>query len=146
MSRRGFEIRAERAKQSAKPASQPATKPKRIVSSYAKSRRRWIDADRPVREQDAVEAILDNLCKPCEYYRRQTENTGRCGLCSCQLNLGKKLNKIYWATEGCPDDPPKWTADVKEEDVAEYRKKIREQQREEIRNRLLAKRKKKRDG
>ena len=140
MSRSGFEIRVERAKP--KSVAKPIAEPKRVVRSYAQSRRRWIEAGKPTREQDAVEKILNEQCKPCDYYRRQTENTGKCGLCSCQLNLGKALNKIYWATEGCPDDPPKWIADVKEEDVAEYRKKIRERQREELRARLRARRNK----
>lgn len=143
--RTGTEIRAARLKSSRSVDAEPPVVPKKIVVSYARSRRRWIDAGKPVREPEAVKAILDGQCKPCVNYIKQTENTGRCRLCTCQLNLGTKLNKIYWATEGCPDDPPKWPADINEEQAEVLRTEIRSQQRQQQRAMLLERQKLRRE-
>lgn len=74
---------------------------------------RWIKAGRPTRSEEEVAAILEQHCRPCQHYvSRGRADNGACSLCGCRVNLGKKLNKLRWATEGCPDDPPKFTATV----------------------------------
>jgi len=76
---------------------------------YVESRRDWIDAGRPVRTDDEVKLVWD-ICSgegggdPCPLFQwvLKRKGWGRCLKCGCALNLGKKLNKLYWATEGCP--------------------------------------------
>ena len=76
----------------------------RFVSASA----RWIAAGRPVRPDDDVRRIFQMICQPCPRFRETRPGRARCDLCGCRLNLGRGLNKIRWATEGCPDDPPRF--------------------------------------
>jgi len=86
--------------------------PMRLLSARA----RWDKAGQPVRTDEEVTRIYEDICKPCGYYAPITEQWGRCKLCQCSLNLGSTLNKIRWATESCPDKPPKWKAEVEIEE------------------------------
>jgi len=73
--------------------------------------RRWKRAGRPIRSDREMAIIYWFRCRPCEHFQ-QTRRGGKCDLCSCRLNLGKRarLNKLRMATEGCPADPPRWLA------------------------------------
>lgn len=83
------------------------------VKRFAMAVRKWQAAGCPVRDDEAVEEIFENKCKPCEHFVEKRNDRGKCGLCGCQLNLGNGLNKIRWATESCPAD--KWFAWVEED-------------------------------
>ena len=62
----------------------------------------WRRAGKPTRTDDEMKSILDNQCKPCEYYQE-----GTCGLCGCALNLEPyQRNKLWLTTQHCPVD--KW--------------------------------------
>lgn len=78
------------------------------LSEYAKAIKHWVKNGRPVRTDDEVSHILNDICKPCNWFQ-----DGRCGLCYCNLNLSSRAeaNKIRMATESCPHDPPKWEAE-----------------------------------
>jgi hypothetical protein len=45
------------------------------------------------------------ICQQCEHLK-----DGACGLCGCNCNNGGLLNKLAWASESCPDNPPRWQA------------------------------------
>ena len=77
------------------------------VVSYGKSYAAWNLAGRPVRTDAEVEAIFETICVPCPNFKPRKRG-GRCGLCGCGLNI--QSDKIRWATEQCPDKPPRWTA------------------------------------
>ena len=81
------------------------------ISRYLDARSKWIAAGKPTRS-DAEVASLFVICKACPSYKPHGRRYGKCKLCGCSLNLGKTLNKLRWATEACPDEPPRWTATV----------------------------------
>lgn len=79
----------------------------RKVRNYRTARRKWIDAGKPERSEEAI-AELFSICQACPHYEANA-----CNLCGCPVKREKAhRNKLAWATEGCPDDPPKFTADV----------------------------------
>jgi len=91
----------------------PRRRSKSIIGApgrYFSARQRWEQAGKPERSDEEVQRIYEQVCKPCEHYKRLTTEHGWCKLCKCSLNLGSKLNKIRWATESCPVD--KWMAEV----------------------------------
>lgn len=48
------------------------------------------------------------ICSTCPQYN---DAEGRCAICGCFVNLlhdGQGMNKLEWATENCPHNPPKW--------------------------------------
>ena len=87
--------------------------PARFFSATAK----WYAAGKPVRSDEEVERIFNEVCKPCTHFKKLKGDLGWCNLCKCSLNLGDTLNKIRWATEGCPDQPPRWTAEVEAPEI-----------------------------
>lgn len=66
---------------------------------YVTAVKNWLTQGRPVRSPEAVEFILENICKPCEFY-----SDGRCNECGCRINKSENAlgNKIRMATEDCP--------------------------------------------
>ena len=87
---------------------------------WMSARMKWEQAGRPERSDEEVERIYKDICRPCDNYAPLTSKWGRCKLCNCSLNLGSTLNKIRWATESCPDKPPRWKAKI---EIQEPRKK-----------------------
>ncbi len=66
---------------------------------------RWGKAGFPVREQEEVERIEKEICRPCEQYIE-----GRCKKCGCNVSTGIAIvNKIRMTTETCPLG--KWPGD-----------------------------------
>lgn len=83
----------------------------RKVSNYSKAVEKWIAAGSPMRTQEEIASIF-SICEVCP--RFTNEGRPRCKLCGCSVNKSPDglWNKIAMATEGCPDNPPRWTADV----------------------------------
>ena len=82
-----------------------------LAKRYAAAVATWVGAGRPVRPAHEVERIFLEHCQPCEH-----RDGGRCSLCGCRIARdGHPLaNKIAMATSSCPDDPPRWEANVPE--------------------------------
>lgn len=77
--------------------------------SYAQAYARWIAAGSPVRVNDEIRRIFEGICRQCPHFQQKPRKRGgKCGLCGCGLNLNSA--KIAWATEHCPDTPPRWYA------------------------------------
>ena len=93
---------------------------KNPAKQYLDSRSRWKAAGKPTRTDEEVRKIFD-ICKRCDHYQQLTKKLGRCKLCGCALNLGKRLNKLYWSTETCPDLPPRWTAKIERQPDGSYK-------------------------
>jgi hypothetical protein len=79
------------------------------VSRYATALAKWIAAGRPTRTQEQIDAILAERCEPCVHFQG-----GTCDKCGCRINRNPEAwrNKLAMATESCPLDPPKWTAEA----------------------------------
>lgn len=83
------------------------------IATVGRAARRWQAAGRPVRDEQTVQRMFELHCKPCKrFVPGSRADRGSCELCGCRVNLGRGLNKLRWATEGCPDNPPKFRADV----------------------------------
>ena len=83
----------------------------RVLGRFARASRKWMAAGMPVRSPERI-AELYQVCNACDKYITTKTGQGRCSLCGCKVNLHGKMNKLLWATESCPLDPPKWTADI----------------------------------
>lgn len=88
---------------------------------YAAALAHWAKAGFPVRDQKTVLHILENCCRPCEWYRN-----GWCKRCGCRVNGSRfpLVNKLKMATEHCraklwPGDtdslPPAATEQIRNE-------------------------------
>jgi hypothetical protein len=85
------------------------------VERFSEARDKWKDAGKPVRTDEEIFRIYHEVCKECEYF-----DNDKCGICGCRLKpKGHMLNKIAWATEKCPLDPPKWIAEIELEEPEE---------------------------
>lgn len=84
--------------------------------TLGKAALKWERAGRPVRTPEQIRELFEKHCRPCEFFEphRSRKDRGRCLLCGCKVNL-QSLNKLKWATEQCPDDPPRWLATVDEQ-------------------------------
>lgn len=83
------------------------------IANVTTAAKRWQRAGRPVREEAVVRRMFEAYCRPCKHYVPSGRlDRGSCGLCGCRVNLRRGINKLRWATESCPDTPPKFTADV----------------------------------
>jgi hypothetical protein len=72
---------------------------------------RWEEAGKPVRSDERVQEIYDQHCSQCPMLTATLLGEA-CKLCGCKLSReGNWLNKLRWATESCPLEQPKWTAD-----------------------------------
>lgn len=82
-----------------------------LFNRFMSARDKWIKAGRPERTDEEVAHIYDAFCKPCKFLQN-----GSCKLCGCLINRERKyLNKLRWATEQCPHEPPFWKAEVQNE-------------------------------
>jgi hypothetical protein len=84
------------------PAAAPAEPPSlaRRALNFATALARHAGDGFAKREQTEIDAILENHCKPCEFF-----NGTRCTHASCGCNISgerKFLNKLAWASEHCP--------------------------------------------
>ena len=69
------------------------------AKTYRSARQKWIDAGRPLRTAEEMQAIHDTHCKPCEQFDGKA-----CGKCGCGIKQeGTFLNKLAWATENRPN-------------------------------------------
>ena len=80
--------------------------------SYVKEYAKWKKAGSVLRSAEEITRIFNTICKLCEHFEGN-----RCGICKCYLNTGTTWNKIAFNTTKCPDNPPRWTAEVEIEDV-----------------------------
>ena len=82
------------------------------ANSYVAAVVKWIAAGRPTRSQERIDEILTTICDakpvPCEKFAN-----GGCSICGCKVNANPSAlrNKLAMATEACPLDPPRWTAE-----------------------------------
>lgn len=51
-----------------------------------------------------TESARREICHACPRFRK---SDGRCSLCGCGTS-GRILDKLKYATEKCPDHPPRW--------------------------------------
>jgi len=68
----------------------------------------------PIRTAREIERIY-KICEACpQFIAGSKPYAGNCKLCGCKLNISeqKTFNKIKWATESCPDTPPRWTTQI----------------------------------
>ncbi len=67
-------------------------------STHAAMLARWIDAGRPLRDEEEIEFILHALCPGCKKYR-----DGKCTCGGCQSKQSLPIAKIViLGTVGCP--------------------------------------------
>lgn len=85
--------------------------PRKRIARYLDARSKWVAAGKPTRSDEQVRELL-SICQACPQYKAHSRKHGKCKLCGCALNLGSALNKLRWATEACPDEPPRWKASV----------------------------------
>lgn len=81
----------------------------RRVYSACRAAGRWVAAGMPVRTPERVDALF-RICSACEHFAGT-----KCGVCGCPVNNDAstpRKNKLAMATESCPLEPPRWTADV----------------------------------
>ncbi len=79
--------------------------------NYAQAFARWELAGKPVRSQEQIDALYV-LCEACPagLFRDGVCNHSSCG---CPINRETQgRNKLLWATESCPLEPPVWVAEV----------------------------------
>ena len=87
-----------------KPQKPPTTL--ELAANYAKSTARWVKAGRPVVSEDEFNRRL-NICMSCEHVRLKPDGAmKKCAKCGC------RRKKLEWATEKCPDTPPRWVEDL----------------------------------
>ena len=68
----------------------------------------------PIRTAAEIERIY-KICSACpQFIAGRKPHSGNCKLCGCRLNISeqKSFNKIKWATESCPDVPPRWMTQI----------------------------------
>jgi hypothetical protein len=113
----GFAIITERPKavaRCARPLPQPLSDQGptlwQRIWNYVKAKQRWEKAGKPLRSPERVAEIYEQHCAKCPYFKDEVCNHIRCGCPVKKETLTR--NKIEWATESCPLDSPKWTAEV----------------------------------
>jgi hypothetical protein len=80
--------------------------------SLKKAHQRWVEAGKPVRSDERVAEIYDQHCSQCPLLT-ETKMGQACKLCGCLLSRERNfMNKLKWATEGCPLPDPKWTSEI----------------------------------
>lgn len=67
--------------------------------------RSWFRPEELVLATDYVRAVRLARCRLCPHNDavHYTNPSGQCRLCTCYIDL-----KTYFATESCPDNPPRW--------------------------------------
>jgi hypothetical protein len=119
-------------------------------NAAAKERTKWEgqpgitfdESGRPIRTPEEIERLFA-VCSSnrCGKYITRKAGHGACRLCGCRLNLMGKVNKLYMATEVCPQDPNNWKHPEQEvPKVAEVKlsRQERIRQRKEAREKRVA--------
>jgi len=67
------------------------------------------NSGRPIRTPEEIKRLF-SVCSSnkCGEFVTRKAGHGACRLCGCRLNLQGKINKLYMATEVCPQDPANW--------------------------------------
>jgi len=94
----------------------PLRSPSRKEAAMRPSQRvqRWRRFGRPTRTADEAAELYNTYCAnpddPCEHLTI----VGGCSRCGCKGRRSKQsvINRLLWATEGCPADPPRFPAKV----------------------------------
>jgi hypothetical protein len=76
------------------------------LNSYKDAYLYWMERGKPMRTQECIDNIFDNICSKCDKY-----NGYACRICGCYINKRLYLNKLAWGTTKCPANPPKWIED-----------------------------------
>jgi len=76
-----------------------------MALKYSKAILKWSLAGFPVRNQEDIKHIYNDICLPCEYHIN-----GKCKKCGCRISESTIAlkNKIKIGTEHCPLKPNKW--------------------------------------
>lgn len=74
-----------------------------LIANFGKATARWVKAGKPVVPEEIFQARLDT-CMSCNHAAIKDGVFKKCNLCGCHAK------KLEWATEKCPDDPPRWKA------------------------------------
>lgn len=89
-----------------------------MATQFLIERAKWKKVGKPVRSAEKIQELF-NICNACEHYIKNTETSGNCGICKCNLkNVAGSLNKLAWATTRCPLPEPKWMPEPAYVDVA----------------------------
>lgn len=74
---------------------------------------KWVAAGSPVRSPARVKELLA-ICQACPFMATRKNGEKWCGKCGCPVNNSPdaRRNKLAMATEACPLDPPRWTAET----------------------------------
>ena len=70
------------------------------VWSYARARARWKKAGSPVRSDEEVSRIYNEICMPCPFVNLAKTSCNQCG-CRVAKDGSALTNKIRMATETC---------------------------------------------
>lgn len=74
----------------------------------------WAAAGFPKRPPELQEQLFV-ICSACDFFIKKSEGRGECGKCGCGVSRPQEkliLNKLEWATEQCPLNPPKWKTEI----------------------------------
>lgn len=72
---------------------------------------KWEMAGRPTRTQQQIDKLLA-ICQACPFMGRRKNGETYCGKCGCPVSgQVTTRNKLFLATESCPLNPPRWTAE-----------------------------------
>lgn len=78
------------------------------MANFADAYTKWAAAGFPKRTVERIQEIHDNHCAPCPFFKND-----ECIKCGCPVVRGDNFrNKLLWATEACPLNPPKWEAEA----------------------------------
>jgi hypothetical protein len=97
----------------------PKPGPEVVMPGYGKrykslksAHQKWSAAGKPVRTDERVAEIYDQHCSQCPMLK-ETVAGQACSLCGCLLSRERNfMNKLRWATEACPDKPPRWMSEI----------------------------------
>ena len=87
------------------PKKEPPPTTTELLANFAKATARWVKAGKPVVPEEIFQARLDT-CMSCNHAAIKDGVFKKCNLCGCSSK------KLEWATEKCPDDPPRWVEDL----------------------------------
>ena len=85
------------------------------VLSYKKALTKWRRAGSPSRTDEEVKKIYEEHCSSCACLKKSAYGEW-CSCCGCGIKkAGGVMNKLHFATEGCPLDVPKFAPKVEVE-------------------------------
>lgn len=69
--------------------------------NYAKAKKRWKKAGKPVRLQVEIDALHNGFCLQCPFYNQEVRACSPCG-CNVNTQADALKNKLAMRTEECP--------------------------------------------